>query len=128
VGIRVDWDNDEKTVIIVTLDTEWTWNDVQTINEKATILYESVDYVVDIIADVRDSRLVVTGILSYVRNLLTTPWHPHAGYVIVVGATISVRTLFEAAALAINKPLSRIAFAQTLEEARAIIQQRRAKR
>lgn len=128
VGISVRWDNDEQTIILVTFDAEWTWNDVHDVNTRATVLYESVDYVVDILADVRSTHLVTTGILSYARNLLSMPWHPHAGKVVVVGASRSVRTLFEAAALVAKKSLERITFAQSMDEAREIIQRRRVKR
>lgn len=128
VGISVQWYDDEKTIIVVTFDAEWTWKDVHDVNTNATVLYESVDYIVDILADVRNSHLVTTGILSYAQNLLTMPWHPHAGNVVVVGASRSVRTLFEAAALVARKSLERITFAQSMDEARDIIQRRRVKR
>jgi hypothetical protein len=128
VGIAVQWDNAEKTVILVTFEPEWTWRDVQDIDAQSVILYDSVGHLVDIIADVRNSRMILTGILSYVRSLLTTNWHPLTGIAVVVGVSPSVRALFDAAALVARKPLERIIFVQTLEEAREMIQQRRAKR
>jgi hypothetical protein len=128
VGIAVQWDNAEKTVILVTFEAEWTWRDIQDIDAQSVALYESVGHQVDIIADVRNSRMILSGILSYVRSLLTTSWHPFAGIAVVVGVSPSVRALFDAAALVARKSLERFVFAQTLEEAREVIQQRRAKR
>jgi hypothetical protein len=128
VGISVQWDNAEKTIVLITFDPAWTWKDVQLVDTRAIALYESVGHIVDVIADISHSQLVSTGFLSYIRSLLTTEWHPHVGVAVVVGASPSVRALFNAAALVARKPLERIRFAQSLDDARLMIKQRRANR
>ncbi|MFN8373261.1 MAG: hypothetical protein U0694_10360 [Anaerolineae bacterium] len=128
MGITVQWDNDEKTIVLVTFDAVWTWDDLRAVDEYAIPLYDSSEHIVDVIADLRHSHLVMTGILSYMRELLTMQWHPRAGNVVVVGASLSVRTLMEAAALVTRRPLARISFAQTIDEARLTLRNRRAKR
>ena len=128
MGITVQWDNDDKTIVLVTFGAVWSWDDLRAVDEYALPLYDSVDHVVDVIADLRNSHLVMTGILSYMRELLTMQWHPHTGNVVVVGASVSVRTLMEAAALVTRRPLTRISFALSMDEARLILQKRRAKR
>lgn len=128
MGISVEWDNAEKTIVLIAFDPAWTWKDVQTVDTRAIVMYDSVGHIVDVIADISHSKLVSTGFLSYIRSLLTTEWHPHVGIAIVVGASPSVRALFNAAALVARKPLDRIRFAQSLDEARLLIEQRRANR
>ncbi|NWF68214.1 MAG: hypothetical protein HXY40_03940 [Chloroflexi bacterium] len=128
MGIQIQWDNNEKTILLVTFEAEWTWEDLVVIDAHATALYSTVPHIVDIVADVRHNRLILSGVLSYVRSLLILPWNPRAGMAVVVGANTRLRTLFEAAARLADKPLTRIGFADSLEEARTLIAAARAQR
>jgi hypothetical protein len=128
MGISAQWDNEEKTVILVTFEAEWTWDDVIAIDAQATAMYDSVGHQVDLIADLRENKLVVSGILSYARSLLTTNWHPLVGIVIVVGISSQVRALFDAAAAVTGKRWERVRFVNSLEEARGLIAQNHANR
>jgi hypothetical protein len=128
LGISAQWDNEEKTIILVTIDSEWTWADLIAIDAQTTAMYESVGHTVDLVVDARQNKLVLTGFLSYARSLLDITWHPLAGNAVVFGAGSRVQALFDAAALVAGKRFERVRFVESLDEARALLKQMSANR
>lgn len=122
MGIRVEWDNDEKTVIRYVYEERWTWEDFHYARSQVREWLDTVDHRVDVIVDVRNSRLVPNGVLAQGRMFASNApiAHRNEGHTIVVGANSLMRSMFEM----FGKVYSRLSdeleleFASSLEEAR----------
>jgi hypothetical protein len=124
MGITVNWDNDEKTVIRTTFDGRWTLEDFWNAVQDQYRLMDEIPYKVNFISDFRNSGMLPSGALSHARRLISTKQHVHTGPIsVVVGANRFIQSFFGL----LNKVYSdtarkhRIIFASTIEEGRALL-------
>ena len=83
--VTIDWDNEEKTVVRMGLDGNWTWDEVYPASQEGYAMLESVDYVVDVIMDMRQSRGIPNSSIFHARNTMGKR-HPRTGLTVFVGA------------------------------------------
>jgi len=119
MGISVNWDNSEHTIIRFIYDGAWNLNDLFDALQDARDLMDTVDYSVAGIVDMRESRLMPNGALSLGRNV-TMRKHPNQGKTMIVGASGFVRTLYDVYRKVYRNTFdeSSYVFASSLEEAR----------
>lgn len=122
MGIVVQWDNPEQTVIRFVYSGQWTFGDLFDVMQEARVLMDSVDHQVHGIIDMQDSKLMPNGVLSLGRNV-TMRKHPNQGKSIIVGASGFARTLYDVYRKVYRTTFdeSAYAFASNLEEARQML-------
>jgi len=122
MGIVVQWDNPEQTVIRFEYSGQWTFGDLFEVMQEARVLMDSVDHPVHGIINMQDSKLMPNGVLSLGRNV-TMRKHPNQGKSIIVGASGFARTLYDVYRKVYRTTFdeSAYAFASNLEEARQML-------
>jgi hypothetical protein len=117
------WDNEEKTVILIELKGEWTWEDFKASSQRLLEMLDERQTVIDIITRVHENSHVpasmVTHFPSIVRmNLLR---NPYLGSFVVVGASPLTVTMLGMFNRVYGQRISKTYTAQSVEEARATI-------
>ena len=85
--IITEWDDDAKTIMVVTYQPGWTWNDLEGNLPLEQQLLDSVNHRVDVIADFRNTRLPPGAISRLPKIAQSPPYvHPNSGDVIMVGS------------------------------------------
>jgi len=119
MGIHVQWDNPEQTIIRFRYDGAWNLSDLFDALQEARELMDTVTHRVDGIVDLSESKLMPNGALSLGRNV-TMRKHPRQGKTVIVGASGFVRTLYDVYRKVYRTTFDESAygFASSLEEAR----------
>ena len=119
MGITVQWDNSEQTIIRFIYTGAWSFGDLFDAMHDARTLMDTVDHTVHGIIDMRESKLMPNGALSLGRNV-TMRKHPNQGRSVIIGASGFVRTLYDVYRKVYRTTFdeSAYSFANSLEEAR----------
>jgi hypothetical protein len=124
-GITVVWDTDEKQVIRYIAEGNWTWTDMQNAVNTSNAMLDEIGRVTNFIYDMRASAGVPSGALANLRRFIGKE-HRLSGEQVVVGAKRSGLTLLAQGLLdmiyKVYKPKWKLQFADTLEEARAMLE------
>lgn len=84
MGIRIDWLNDEKRIIVFTVTGKWKWQDMFDAIELCHQMMDSVDYPVRTLFDVSHTMGWPANPLANMRK--TTEYvHPRSSTVAIVG-------------------------------------------
>lgn len=94
MGINSSWDNDEKTIILMEFEGQWTWTDVQNVGTRHNQMIDEVTHPVDFIVDFSKSQHVPPGFLQHTRRVLSGA-HPRSRAVILVGMNPLMRAGFD---------------------------------
>ncbi len=94
MGIEVQWDNPEHTLIRYLYSGQWSLDNFYEALHTSHEMLDTVDYSVGIIIDMTNSKLVPNGVLSHGKNI-TMRKHQNQGKSIIIGAGGLVRTLFD---------------------------------
>ncbi len=84
MGISVNWDNDDKQIILVTYHQPWNWEDFETSLAEISTLLRSVPHMVDLIVDVQDGGELPRDALSRFRRM-TEKVPPNQKRLVLVG-------------------------------------------
>ena len=127
--VTVEWDNEEKTVVRMRLDGNWTWDEVYPASQEGYAMLESVSYVVDLIMDMRQSRGIPNSSIFHARNTIGKR-HPRTGLTVFVGANTLFFTIWRVfnrvyASLRVEQQFT---FADKIEEAREMLAKHHASR
>ncbi len=120
MGIKVTWDNAERTIIYFDFEGRWDWDELYTASEQATRMLDSVDHVVDFIMDIREAQQIPKDFMSHAEHIASGS-HPRRGIMVVVGANGLLRTLGSGLRRLFPDATRNLAFAADLEEAYEII-------
>jgi hypothetical protein len=127
MGIQVEWDNDDKTVVRWDVSGVWTWTEFYTAQDESNRLIRSVDHTVDIIGNLLGSAGLPANTLTAYRQGLKRSAANRGVIVFVVSSTFLKAMV--ATFRRINKPLAnKVLAASTVEEARALLVERQAAR
>lgn len=121
--ISVIWDNPEKTTIRFIFEGKWKLDDLYPVLDEHSTMMSSIDHIVDAIVDMRASPVIPSNVLS-IRSRQERKRPQNNGISVVVGGGAFVKTI----ALMYQKLVSTnmsMNFADTLEEAREIIEKNR---
>ena len=119
--ISYKWYNSDKTVILLTLERNWTWDDYLYVQESLFGMIDSVETVVHYLLDVRSSRGLPLGALNKLPAIFSKT-HPRRGKTIVLGANATIRNVWELLRKVIPQMSEpRYFFVATLEEAEALL-------
>jgi hypothetical protein len=119
--ISYKWYNSDKTVILLTLERNWTWDDYLYVQESLFGMIDSVETVVHYLLDVRSSRGLPLGALNKLPAIFSKT-HPRRGKTIVLGANATIRNVWELLRKVIPQMSEpRYFFVATLEEAEVLL-------
>jgi hypothetical protein len=120
------WADEEKTLIFVRFPEAFTWDEYhESVTEMVTMI-NSVGHVVDVIADVSNSRLPRGNPFPHFNSLVSV-LPPNSGAIINYGASGIERTLASAFLYVYNRRFDNLSLhvVGTLEEAQTIVARRR---
>jgi hypothetical protein len=123
------WDNDEKTVIRMEVVGRWTWDEMYQGSQDGYIMLETVDNIVDAIIDFSQSAGIPPNALTHARNMMGRQ-HPRTGVTVFIGVNAMFMSLWRAFTRVHTLFLKEqdFTFAASLDEARALLVQRKGKR
>jgi hypothetical protein len=124
MAIKVCWDNDAHTAVLVTFDGRFTWEEFEGAWTKTTALYDTVDHPVDTIYDMRRIRVLPANMVSYMRRKFPSR-HPKGGLIAAVGLDKTMELLWQTFT-ALVAPHLKASFFDVPDEAREYLQQQRA--
>lgn len=84
VGIVVKWQSEEKTIIYTQFQDPWILEHFIEMRKRWHQMIKSVDYIIPIILDFRETFDAPEGILHHFIAIHRTP-HPRQGHIIVFG-------------------------------------------
>jgi hypothetical protein len=126
MSIQVAWGNDEQTIIAITYQQPWDWQEFEAAATKITALLDSVQQPVDLIFDVREGGRPPRGAIDRFRRTLKAD-HPNTRLVIFIGGQLIItsflQTIFRVYGHFFQS--SRIRFVDSKEEAYALSAQGR---
>lgn len=120
MGIKIMWDNDERTIMRYEFEARWSWADLYAASDEGTARLDSVDHRVDVIADLRGTSHLPGDFMQHAGRIAGGT-HPHRGIVVVVGASPVLRGLSNTVGFLYRKATKDLRFADSLEEARTLI-------
>lgn len=126
MGITVDWDNAEKTVVRFIYSGNWTWEEFYTTIRNANALMDTVDKPCVSIIDMRDSKFMPAGALVHIRNVIRMSMsHNNSGISVFLDAQLIVKAMIEVLRKSFPDILQNTnwIYAKTLEEARTLAEQ-----
>ena len=124
MGIQVEWDNAEKTIIRHIYEGMWTIDDYYGLIDENFRQIDSVDHRVDIINDLRNMTGMPHNMAPAVRYAARKA-HEREGINVMVSSPRYVQMLVDAIDRAVGKP-TQVIYTGTMEEAREIIAKSRA--
>ena len=122
--IITEWDDDSKTIMRVTYQSGWTWDDLDGNMLVEQQMLNSVDYKVDVIADFRGTRLPPGAISRLPRIAQSPPYtHPNSGAMVMVGSPAFMEEVVGVYKRVYGQA-AKLTMVHDLDEARALIAQK----
>jgi hypothetical protein len=127
--LTTEWDNEEKTIMRVTYQRGWTWDDLEGNLPKEKEFLDSVQHRVDVIADFRGTDLPHGAMMRLPKIADSPPYtHPNSGAVIMVGSPTFMDQVVTVYRKLYGPVAIKLEMVHTLEEARERIAQKRRER
>ena len=124
MGITVQWDNEEKTVIRYDFEGYWEWSEFRKKAEEAFAMTRSVKHKVDTISNfLPGTSLPKNAIFQFRRIMSEAP--ENRGVNCIVGASNFIRTLVTIFSRIYTQLGERLIIADSLSQARSILKKRR---
>ncbi|QPC84777.1 hypothetical protein G4Y79_10500 [Phototrophicus methaneseepsis] len=125
MAILTQWDNRNKTAILLEFESQWSWSDLEDALQAADELIISVPHQVDIIIDMEGSS-IPKDFINAVKKLIAENGNDarnNEGHRIVVGANKAMRTVYNTVQSTFKNQLDgrKLLFASDLTDARAIL-------
>lgn len=129
MAITVAWHDDAHTIVRWVFPAHWTWADYDEAQDASNALLASVDYTIDAIGDLTASSGLPPAALTTYKNTLRRS-AANTGLIVLVGANFFVRAMVSTLKVVVpsKTPGADFTFADTVEEAEALIRQRQAAR
>jgi hypothetical protein len=127
--ITIEWDNSEHTVIFRKFIGSWTWDEYSVAEQTLHQMLATVPHRVDVITDLRQSTITMPeGAIARTRQIVKN-LSPNRGITVDIGASALVRMFMPVFARhnATLPAIPETVFVETLDEARAYLQEQRAR-
>lgn len=118
--IKVQWDNEEHTLLRWEFMGVWDWDDFLAAQKESNDLINSVPHTVDIISDVSKSQHLPPGAIGRFRTYRRDD-PENTGRVVLVGASIYIKTIVEIFRGMFPNTGGNFSFANSLDEARSLL-------
>ncbi len=130
MGINICWEDEDKSIILMTYERPWTWNDFYAAYAEMDVMLQDVTSAVYIVIDIRKGGFPPSG-ASYHFKRVTQNRHPHVMKVVFVGLPLVIRSFLSVVSTAYRGKekfeTSLFMFAGTVEEAKAVLARQRMK-
>lgn len=123
--IRVEWDAQDATRVLWTVEGAWTWEQFYAAFEQSKALVMSVSYRVDVITDMRRAGPVPLSPASLHIRQAMGKTSPNLGIIVLVGLDAFAHALLSVIQRVVPKAGEKMRTVRTLEEAEALIAQAR---
>ena len=123
MGIQLNWDDDIHSIIYWRFEERWTIEHLEAAVVRNLQMLDTASDRVDLILDISQGGLVPLNLVRFIRYYRVTP-HPLSHLKILVGADDYLQLLWRNIAPFAPRHLQ-IEFADSLDEARKIIEQDR---
>jgi hypothetical protein len=121
MGVEVQWDNDEMTIIQMTFEGRWQWGDVRMAVGQVNRLIETVDHpAVHLISNRGAAHWTPGHYASNVQEIIDL-YHPRVGYRVGVVRNPVAREMFYIFSGMVGGMSFPYRFVNTLEEAREFL-------
>ncbi|MBZ0279156.1 MAG: shikimate dehydrogenase [Anaerolineae bacterium] len=131
MGIRVDWDSQDKAIITYSFEGYWTWPHMHEAVRQVYALMATVNYTVDVIVDLTESSFVPSEAIANARQLAVSvkPHTNYSGTTVYVGMNTLARTLLNAVSQIYYQmnQYHNFVFVRNLAEAYKVIEDQRKK-
>lgn len=129
MGIKVEWDTKDNTIIRYDLEGLWNWDDYRAAVAQSTRMMEGVDYPVGIIANFRADTMVPRGASAHrspppVAEKMSAMPH-NMDVIVITGGNAFVEVTVTGFCKLYNRVPKKFLVAGSVDEARQIIRQRR---
>lgn len=122
--VRIDWDNPTQTILYVRYAGRWTWEEFYDAAKECQVLSATVNHPVYIIADMIGGFLPKGAPFSHSERVMANN-NRNLGFVVVVSGNRFIQGLMNVSARMIPRWREQYRVANTVEEARAIIERER---
>lgn len=125
MGIQIDWDNDQRSIVRFVYQGKWTWEEFYSKIDEANQLMDTVSYSCVSIIDMRESNFLPAGAAIHIRNVIRKSMsHNNSGISVFLQADLIVRVMIDVLRRSYPDILENTEwlYAKTLEEARQIAQ------
>jgi hypothetical protein len=125
MSIDIEWDNEEKTIILTTYSGEFTWDEFEATSRETEAMLKGVDHEVDILANLEDLTIPKDALANFPK-IAQAPYftHSHVGLMVFFGASHFAQTLIDLLGKVYSTATS-IVVVPTLEEAYEVIAEHR---
>lgn len=123
MGVNVDWDNPERTIVRHRFEGRWTIEDLRLSAVRAWELMREVSHQVDVILDLTNGHLLPSGVMAQSNRILNNR-PDNAGIIVLVGVNNLIRQIarvFEKT-YGVLHPGFRLHFADTVEDGHRYIE------
>jgi hypothetical protein len=117
--ISVAWHNSEKTIMVMTMVTPWSWEEYHQTTAEMYALLDSVRHKVDVILDFTESTHLPPNAFSHLRNL-DRKTHTNRGTVILVGFSKFLQVIADVLVKLYPSAAKSARMVRTLDEAYAV--------
>lgn len=124
MGIRIVWDDDERTIIRHVYEGDWTLEDYYHLIDENYRLLDEVGHPVYIINDLRAMTSMPQDMAMAIRYAVHKA-HPNEVINVMVGASMYVNMLVDAINKSIKGKVTEVNYVNTLEEAYTMIENHR---
>jgi hypothetical protein len=124
MGITVQWDNEEKTVIRYDFRGYWDWAEFREKAEEAFAMTRSVSYKVDTISNFTHGTSIPRDAMFQFQRIMTNA-PENRGVNCIIGISQFIRILVTVFSRINTQLGERLIIADSLEHARSILKQRR---
>ena len=124
MGVTVQWDNDEKTVIRYDFTGYWDWAEFREKAQEAFAMTRSVPHKVDTISNFLPGTSIPRNAIFQFRRIMTEA-PENRGVNCIVGISHFIRTLVTIFSRIYTQLGERLMVADSLEHARSILEERR---
>jgi hypothetical protein len=125
MNIEVNWANNTQTIIHLTFQRGWTWDDLEQALDRADAMIGSVQHMVHLVIDIRNGGGLPRDFITVAGDLFAQG-QPRAneGQLVVVGAGIMMRAAYRGLLNIYGTQLQNrpFLFASSPEEAQTLLQ------
>ena len=120
MAVRVQWDNDQRTIVRYIFEGKWTWNDFYPAYNQAIEMEKSMPHRVHAIIDMRKGIGVPANVLMHVKDI-SDKQPDNIGLSIIVTSSSFVQSLYHIGIKFYSKIDYYFRVVETLDEAYKLI-------
>jgi hypothetical protein len=117
--VQVGWDDNDHTILLYTLGSTWTWDELYENIDRGIAMVETVPHVVDVLVDFQNSQLPPRAFAQFhrVANIPT----PQTSFIVIAGGGTLLLSLFNLFKLIVGNEANKYYWVSDLNKARSTL-------